>query len=269
MLEHCSSCPIRPWCHEDKDEFGGVPKAKRSGGHYAIDSLIQKARIVSARTFESDYLCRGPRADGLWFPRFDPAVHVSVGAECDPRLKVRLGIDSGVHTGAVFWQVTEGPEPRVNVFAEHYAEGLNARQNAAAILAVAGDFAGGRLDERLTDPAGGARNPVGPTVLAEYRAAGLPLNPWDNRAGSVLQSLELLEALLCPAAGPPRIAIHPRCRRLIAAFQNYRRKKRGASYEDYPEDPQHPAEDMMDALRSPLYTHKARFLAGQGVRVFA
>src|SRR4051812_37618703 len=71
-LEACPACPLMPWCHEDRDaDPWGRPKAKRSRGHYAIDSLIQKVRGVSDRVFASDYLCRGPRAQGIWFTQFD------------------------------------------------------------------------------------------------------------------------------------------------------------------------------------------------------
>ena len=48
----------------------GLPKAKRSNGHYTIDSLIQKVKAVSQRVFESDYLCLRPKAAGVWFTMF-------------------------------------------------------------------------------------------------------------------------------------------------------------------------------------------------------
>ena len=69
-LERCPECPIMQWCHADRDVSpGGLPKAKRSNGHYTIDTLAQKAAIVSPRVFESDYLCLEPRAAGAWFTR--------------------------------------------------------------------------------------------------------------------------------------------------------------------------------------------------------
>ena len=46
------------------------------------------------------------------------------------------------------------------------------------------------------------------------------------------------------------LLIHPRCTKLKAAFQNYRRKRTGrGDWLDEPEDPQHPHEDLIDALR--------------------
>jgi hypothetical protein len=58
-----------------------------------------------------------------------------------------------------------------------------------------------------------------------------------------------VESLLNPAEGPPRLTIHPRCEILIQAFENYRRARVGGQWRDWPEDPQHPHEDLIDALR--------------------
>jgi hypothetical protein len=221
-LENCPACPLVRWCHADLDN--GLPLAKRSSGHYAIDALIQKARATSLRTFESDYLCKGPRADGLWFPGFDPSSHVGERAEYDPGLPVHVAIDSGVFTGAVFFQVARGPTPtgtvdEVRVFADYLAESATAEQNARAILELARARCQGRLDVVSTDPAGGARNPVGPTVIAEYERVGLrPLRRWP--LGSVADGLALVESFVEPADGRARLSIHPRCTAVVRAFQN-------------------------------------------------
>ncbi len=254
-LENCPACPIVRYCHDTPD---GVPKAKRSDGHYGIESVIQKVRATSLRTFEADYLCRGPKADGLWFPAFDPASHVGPAAEYDPHLPVHVAVDSGVVTGAVFLQVAREPAPAgggpvetVNVFADYLAEGLAAEQNARAILEIARSHCQGRTDVLSTDPAGGSRNPVGPTVIAEYERVGLrPLRRWP--VGSVADGLALIESFLNPADGRPRLRVHPRCSALIRGLQNYRRAKRAGQWQDYPEDPQHPHEDLVDALRGGL-----------------
>lgn len=250
--ERCPECPLVKWCHAERDRNGGVPLAKLSDGHYGIGALIQKARGVSARVFEADYLCRGPKADGVWFRGFDQAAVVTPRAEYAPALPVHLAIDSGVFTGAVAFQVAAaaaGAPPRVSVFAEYLSEGVPAFQAAAAVL----ETLAGRVGSRLrvwTDPAGGARNPIGPTVLAEYERAGLKATAWPG--GPVADGLALVEALLSPAAGPPALSIHPSCARLIEALGHYRRARRAGQWQDYPEDPQHPHEDLVDALRGGL-----------------
>jgi hypothetical protein len=64
--------------------------------------------------------------------------------------------------------------------------------------------------------------------------------------------MALLESFAQPAEGPSKLLMHPRCKRLIEAFQSYRRAKRGGQWQDYPEDPQHPHEDLIDPLRGGL-----------------
>ncbi len=136
-LERCGECPLKKHCHNVAD--GGPPKGKRSHGHYAIDSLIQKLRSTSARTFQAEYLCLGPKADGLWFPDFAPEVHVSMNAEYNPAWPVHLALDSGVFTGAVFFQVLRpaGATEEIHVFADYLAESLSAETNARALLEFA------------------------------------------------------------------------------------------------------------------------------------
>lgn len=253
---NCAACPLQPWCHSERDRNGDAPLAKLSDGHYAIDALIQKIRSVSARTFESDYLCKGPRSDGLWFPAFDLCTHVSERAEFDRNLPVHLAIDSGVFTGAVLFQVARemtptGPVEEIRVFGDYLAENLPAEQNARAILELARTRCQARIDIISTDPAGGSRNPVGPTVIAEYERVGLrPIRRWPM--GSVADGLALIESFVDPADGRSRLLVHPRCVSAIRSLQNYRRAKRGGQWQDYPEDPQHPFEDVVDSLRGGL-----------------
>jgi hypothetical protein len=257
-LERCPECAIVRWCHADRDQHpSGLPKAKRSDGHYAIDSLIQKARLLSPRVFESDYLCLGPRADGAWFTRFDPSRNVSGLAEYDPRVPVHIAVDSGVFTAAVFLQIHPTADGRrVSVFADYLSEGLSAEANARAILEQARHLCGNAILTISTDSAGGSRNAVGPTVIAEYERVGLQgvggILQWPKYAGCVTDGLRLIEALVHSADDTVWLRVHPRCQSLIAAFQAYRRARRNHQWMDYPEDPQHPHEDLIDALRGAL-----------------
>jgi hypothetical protein len=252
-LEKCPACPLVKWCHDG----GPVPKAKRSAGHYPIESAVQKVIATSARTFEADMLCLGPKADGVWFPTFSTATHVSPAAEYDPVLPVHLAIDSGVWTGAVWFQVVRRPggsagnEEFIHVFADYLSENVSAEANARSVIEVGRTRCNGRRDVVSTDPAGGSRNPVGPTVTAEYERAGLkPLGRWPS--GPVADGLALVDSFLNPADGVPRLLLHPRCNKLADALTHYRRAKRAGQWQDHPEDPQHPAEDLVDALRGGL-----------------
>jgi hypothetical protein len=250
-LERCPDCPLAQWCHSVPD--GVLPKAKRANGHYAIDSLIQKVKAVSRRVFESDYLCSGPRADGVWFA-FDYRRHISDQAEYNPTMPAYLAVDPGVFTGAVLFQVWEiGGAKLVTVFADYLNEGGTAEANARALRELANRTCNGKLAAVYSDPAGNVRNPIGPTVYQEYARVGLPLTPWARANPSVADSLDMVEGLLNPADGVPRLRIHPRCLDLARAFLAYRRAKRQNQWVDYPEDPQHPAEDLIDSLRGGLH----------------
>ncbi|MDG3005511.1 hypothetical protein [Paludisphaera mucosa] len=263
-LEKCPQCPLMPWCHEGRDDDPkGRPKAKRSEGHYGIDALIQKVKGVSPRVFASDYLCRGPKTDGVWFKEFDAEENVTESAEFDPSMPVHVAIDSGVFTGAVLFQVVRGCEwaatsepTRVHVFADFLSEGRSADACALEIRAMLDRLCGSAARYVSTDSAGGARNPVGPTVVSEYQRCGLVgesgLQTWPKYPGCVLEGLSVIESLVRSADGSARLKLHPRCTRLTAAFLGYARARRSGQWMDYPADPQHPWEDLIDALRGGL-----------------
>lgn len=191
--------------------------------------------------------------ESQWFNRFDDA-NISPEAGYNSGIPVQLSIDSGVFTGAVAFQVRHRPVGHlVTVFADWLFEDVPAERVARALVeALAGRHGTGLRVS--TDPAGGARNPVGPSVIAEYERTGLGgrrgIERWPH--ASVADTLALVESLVESAEGSRDLLIHPDCRHLISAFQNYQRAKRAGQMMDYPEDPQHPAEDMIDALRGGL-----------------
>ena len=270
-LEKCPACPLVSWCHEDRDiDPSGLPKAKRSSGHYSIDALIQKVRATSKRTFEADYLCKGPRAEGCWFHAFDPARCVTDRAEYDTAHSVHLAIDPGVFTGAVMVQLVRrfdtsisAFDDEIHVFADYLVENVPAEQTARELVELARVRTGGRIDAVWMDPAGTSRTSIGPTVLGELERGGLhALRSWPR--GAVADSLALVDSFINPADGRARLLIHPRCKSLVAALASYRRARRGSQWQDYPEDPQHPHEDLVDALRGCL---KAMFPEGRKQQV--
>lgn len=254
-LEHCPECPLKTWCHDEGIAEAGSPKAKRSDGHYAITSLIQKAMAVSARVFEADYLCRGPKAAGLWFPSFNRATHVGDDAEYDPALPVYLAVDCGTsrYTGAVLFQLRERPDGShlCTVFGDYLGVDLVSEVNARAIQEIARQRCNGRLDRVRLDPASRARTSVGPVVYGEYqRVFGSLVEAWPLR--SVRDSLDLLDSFIRPASGPVCLRIHPRCEDTIRAIESFRRAKRRGIFIDEPEPEDHPHEDLVDALKGGL-----------------
>jgi hypothetical protein len=255
-LEKCPECPLVDWCHGDRDLHpSGLPKAKRSCGHYSIENLAQKAKGVSLRVFESDYLCLRPKAAGVWFITFNEREHIRVSAEYMPDLPVHVAVDPGVHTGAIWFQVRQrldGLGVKVNVFADYFAEAVSAEANARAIMLRSWELCGSATARQRVsiDPAGTHRTAVGPTVRGEYQRAGLQgrngLESWP--VGRKADGLQLVEALLRSADGTVNLTIHPRCRHLRDALTSYVRARAGNQWLDCPRDPQHPHEDMIDPL---------------------
>jgi hypothetical protein len=104
----------------------------------------------------------------------------------------------------------------------------------------------GRADTVRLDPASGARTGIGPAAYGEFERVFGPRSTARWPGHRVTDGLDQLEVLLDKGL----LLIHPRCTTLKAAFQNYARRRTGrGDWLDEPADPQHPHEDLMDALR--------------------
>lgn len=204
--------------------------------------------------------------EGVWFDTFDPEIHVTPKAEYDPNLPVYVSIDCGVRTGAIIYQVVEHGS-KVNVIGDYLRESPNgentpAQINAERILALVHMIAPGhRYRVVSVDSAGDSREPVGPSVISEYERCGLigtdrQIQRWPKFAGCVTDGLNLIEAFIGGGQGdfavPAAMFLNPRCKALKTAFENYRRAQLGGQWMDYPQERQHPYEDMIDALRGGL-----------------
>ena len=142
----------------------------------------------------------------------------------------------------------------INVFADFYAVDRTSEVNGAAILARTREVCGGRLDAVYLDPASTARSGVGPAARGEFaRVLGERItSTWPVHR--VLEGLDQVEILLGAPPREPDLWIHPRCRFLIDSFRTYRRAERHGEVLDVPADPQHPAEEAIDALRGAVRT---------------
>ena len=99
------------------------------------------------------------------------------------------------------------------------------------------------------DPAGNARTAVGPTVRGDTNgSAAKGRAATSSPVTSKADGLQFVEALLKSADGSVSLTIHPRCKRLITALLCYTRAERGGQWQDYPENPLHPHEDLVDPL---------------------
>lgn len=214
-----------------------------------LERLSRLTGIRRKRLLEGQWV----QGEGVWFDTFDPGVHISEQAEFNPDLRVYMAIDTGVHTGAVWFQVIEtGNDRQVSVIGDYYDYDSGAHTNASNLVFKTQQLTGGRLDRIMADPAGSARTGIGPTVLGEYVLAGLKgIEHWPIRP--VNDSLELLSAFVGGEGdNPPGLLVHPRCKDLINAFGGYMRAKHNGQWVDRPVDPQHPYEELIDALRGGL-----------------
>lgn len=253
LNQRCEAGDITRWTtgHEANPALWDGRGWTRVGRAY-IHGTLGRLRGTRRKRFLDGLWAAG---EGAWFETFDTEAHVSERAEFEGWYPVHLAVDCGVHTGAVWFQVVgSGIETEVRVFGDYYSCNVPAYENAAAILERSrqlvkrGDFA--PFDVGRMDPAGNANNGTGIVIGSEFLRAGLKLQPWPKFPGCVASGLALVESFV--AVDPPRLLIHPRCKSLIDAFANYKRKRRGGQWIDDPEDPQHPYEDLIDSLRSGL-----------------
>lgn len=192
--------------------------------------------------------------EGAWFAAYDDAADVHTSADfISGAGPVHLAIDcNGKHIGAVWFQVRNSDStPYISIFADYYNDEptRHARQHAASILKISHDRCGHAIsrDNISGDPSGSSHTGVNTTVSAEYLKAGLPFNHWPKRPGSVLDGLNLIESFL-----GGNLHVHPRCAATRSALLNFRRKRSNGQWIDVPEDPQHPHEDVIEALRGGL-----------------
>jgi hypothetical protein len=234
--------------------------------------LIQKCLILGEGVIKADYLCRGPKSEGIWFVNFDERENVLPDRPADawagiyhPEYPLYVSIDYGVCTGMVAFQVRRRVDGRnvvedVHVVGEYYHESRSAQEDAGAIarevlLITKGVDINDRSKVLVTmDLSGKASNPVGPTGVGEYGRGGIRnIAFWPSMSGRKRESLELVNSFVKDGSGARHLFINPRCKRTIAAFKNYSRKKHNDTYiPDKPADPQHPFEDMIDALAGGL-----------------
>jgi hypothetical protein len=161
-------------------------------------------------------LCRGAKRDWLVFGEFDPRLHVGEVSYCRDWALYRA-IDFGYAAPLVCLWIQLTPAGAVHVLDEYVQARKAIPCHAAAILQR--DPPGATVAMTYVDPAGRNKESTsGEACTGMLESAGIRCS---CRTSTIAEGLELIRAALAPAAGQPLLRISPRCRQLIAAFQNY------------------------------------------------
>lgn len=242
----CDACALA-------EECAGRAKSpeRQAGGHLPIaDALAMKTR-VDTQTWLAEMLCLRPRRSHCVLPEFDPEIHcygnpddpprpadgAGAGSPLAPDGEIVCGMDIGVRAPTVILWASRGDDGVLRIFDEHAREGARLADHIAQI--TAGD---GRSGARgwpaprwiAPDPAVRARSAQSGRSDAQImREAGLSIR---TRSMLRAEGLRLVRTRLDPAAGPPRLLVHRRCRRLIESLSRYH----------YPEDRPESLEPVKD-----------------------
>jgi len=246
----CSECRLGGVCLAKAREFyadadRGIGIAADAMGLHRIDDAIKAISKVGRATWEAEWECRRPSAQGLVYPQFDPLLHRCDEPPAD--LTIYRSVDWGEGVFVCLW-LGEDAEGRVYLLDTYCCEHGTIHQHAQHINAH-------RLqDVRATycDPAGRNRNDqTGRSNVQVFRSSGIACSyTLAPAAREVRNGIELVRAALEPAAGRARFFYVPgdNNRIFVQAMQNYRSRKVNGVWIDQPQDPQE-FEHIPDALR--------------------
>ncbi len=229
----CNTCPLENDCH-------GIAKTA-CDGFFSIDDAIRLKHRVSLETWEAEMLCKRPSTRLAVFAHFAPVYHVT--EEMPPVSQTAeshwyLGIDFGFQNPFACLWIRRDSLGRSHVVDE-YVAALRQIDEHIDVIKSRPQWPARRVG---CDPAGASKNEqTGVSNVDKLRDAGFTV----RTKGSMIQTgLEMIRAALRPAAGPPSLFIHPRCKQLIAAMQAYRYEG-GRSETPVKDGPDH----LVDALR--------------------
>jgi hypothetical protein len=228
LLEVLEKCPPQRQCSSCAlwDECQGVAKTK-CDGFFRIDDAIAMKHRVSVETWEAEMLCKRPVAHESVFPSFDRTIHVrltpSPGSPGEGRGEgssssrdlLSLALDFGFHSPFVcLWIHDDGVTCHV------IDEYVQPQRTIGEHVDHIESRPYGRVRRISCDPSGAGRNDQTAESNVQYlRRRGYKV---FTKHSQIVEGLELVRAALRPAAGSPTLFIHPNCKRLIAAMEQYR-----------------------------------------------
>ena len=245
----CEHCPLGGPCVGKARQPGGADKtpgiAAKATGLYRIDDVIKAYSKISRRAWEAEFECKRPRAEGLVYPEFDPAVH---RRDTPPAgLTVYRSIDWGSGVFVCLW-LGEDRLGRTWLLDTYRAELGTVHQHARAILA----HRLSSVSATFCDPAGVNRNDqTGQSNVEVFREYGIRCTyATSPRAREVRNGIALVRAALAPANGETRFfyLVGDGNRIFAKAMQSYKNQRVNGVWTDRPQDPQ-TYEHIPDALR--------------------
>lgn len=250
----CEGCPL--W-----DECQG--RGRQAEGFVPVADLIKMKGRVSKIVWEQEMLCRAtrsPRAvyDGFSVARDVRAFDVADGFVRDGQSAEPVELFGGIDFGfrRFVWlglAMTRGENPTFYVVDEMIGEDRPLSANVAAMQAQ------NAANLVYCDAAGVAHNSqTGATDVTVLRRAGFTVR---YRPMNIIEGVRLIQELISPASGAPRLVVHPRCVRTIAALKGYQWAENGDAIE---KDGEH--DHLMDALRYAVCG--MRFRMGTVVRAY-
>jgi hypothetical protein len=260
----CAGCPLEKACR------GRAKLVEGEGGFVKIEDVIAMRGRVSSATWEHEMLCQRPRFEDAVFGGFRRETHVRgwVGEAASPGSVVVVegramraeaviaGVDFGYrHAFVCVWMVMlrEAGRRVVWVVDELVTREQTVARNAEQMRAARWSGATGGFVSGVTvycDNAGGQVNgQTGKTDERVLREAGFVTK---RRAMRIEEGVAEMAELVSPAEGGARLLVDPRCVRVIAALEGYRRGADGAPVKDGVHD------HVVDALRYAVAGHDRR-----------
>jgi hypothetical protein len=248
-LRDCQSCPLAADCVPAGADRG---IAKSARGFYSVDDAIAVQARSSRAAWEAEMLCLGAQREHVVFREFNPARHIRE-LPYVPEFPLFRAIDFGYRSPLVCLWIQLTPGGHVHVIDEYVQATLPMPQQAKQIRQR--DPRGARIEATYVDPAGRQREAGSGQSCIDYLAAeGIPTS---CRASTICDGIELIRAALAPASGGAALFIHPRCERLIDAFQSYHYRDDGRDETPVKDGPDH----CIDALRY-FFVNRLRPRAG-------
>jgi hypothetical protein len=247
LMEVLERCPAERVCERCElwEECGGRAK-ERCDGFFSIDDAIRMKKRVSRETWETEMMCMRPGTKGAVFKHFEVGKHVveelpSAGVEAqrkEAQEGLFLGVDFGYRNPFVCLWIRRDAWGRSFVIDEYVQEEKTIFEHIEEIKARAH----GDVKRLYCDPAGnGPNDQTGKTNVEQLRKHFTV----RSRASLIQDGIELIRAALCSGVRQATLFIHPRCKRLVAAMQNYHYKEIGGG-----ENPEKDGNDhLTDALR--------------------